>query len=78
MKDGALSNPMQFAHQTAESSFLRSTFNREFRQTPNPDPESGMNTNIARSGQSQLAVVHTDGVKEQRNNAEGRVTNENV
>jgi hypothetical protein len=57
-KDGVLSNPIQFAHQTAESSFLQSTFNREFGRNPDPDTERGLNTSVDESGQSQPSVIH--------------------
>ncbi|RXW12322.1 hypothetical protein EST38_g13532 [Candolleomyces aberdarensis] len=30
VKDGVVSNPIRFAHQTVESAFLQSSFNREF------------------------------------------------
>jgi hypothetical protein len=59
-KDGVLSNPIQFAHQTAESSFLQSTFNREFRRHPDPDTEHGLNASVGESGQSQPSIVNTD------------------
>lgn len=57
-KDGVLSKPIQFAHQTAESSFLQSTFNREFGRNPDPDTERGLNTSVDESGQSQPSVIH--------------------
>jgi hypothetical protein len=41
MKDGALSDPLQFATRTAESSFLQSTLNRELRRNQDPDTEQG-------------------------------------
>jgi hypothetical protein len=57
-KDGVLSNPIQFAHRTAESSFLQSAFNREFRQNPDPDAERGLNPSVNESGQSQPSIIH--------------------
>jgi hypothetical protein len=57
-KDGVLSNPIQFAHQTAESSFLQSTFNRELGRHPNPDTERELNPSINESDQSQPSVIH--------------------
>jgi hypothetical protein len=59
-KDGVLSNPIQFAHRTAESSFLQSTFNREFGRNPDPDTERGLNPSVDESGQSQPSVMHID------------------
>ena len=41
LKDGVLSNPIQFAHQTAESSFFRSTLHHEFGRNRDPDTEQG-------------------------------------
>jgi hypothetical protein len=64
-KDGVLSNPIQFAHRTAESSFLQSTFNREFGRNPDPDTERGLNPSIDESGQPQPSVMHID--QEKRN-----------
>ena len=42
--DGGLSNPIQFARQTAESSFLQSTLNTESNGNREPDTERGLNT----------------------------------
>ncbi|RXW15615.1 hypothetical protein EST38_g10233 [Candolleomyces aberdarensis] len=40
VKDGVLSNPIAFAHQTAESSFLQSSINpRQIGRNPEPDVE---------------------------------------
>jgi hypothetical protein len=58
-KDGVPSNPIQFAHQTAESSFLQSTFNREFGRNPDSDTERGLNQSVDESVQSQPSIVHT-------------------
>jgi hypothetical protein len=57
-KDGVLSNAIQFAHQTAESSFLQSTFNREFGRNPDPDTERELNLGVDESDWSQRSVVH--------------------
>jgi hypothetical protein len=57
-KDGVLSDPIQFAHRTAESSFLQSTFNREFGRNPDPDTERGLTPNVDESGQTQPSVIH--------------------
>ena len=59
-KDGVLSNPIQFTHRTAESSFLQSTFNREFGGNPDPDTERGLNPSVDGSGQSQPSIIHID------------------
>ncbi|KAJ2915197.1 hypothetical protein MD484_g5205, partial [Candolleomyces efflorescens] len=40
-KDGVPSGSLQFAHQTAESSFLQSTLNREIGRNRHPDTEQG-------------------------------------
>jgi hypothetical protein len=57
-KGGVLSNPIQFAHRTAESSFLQSTLDREFGRNPDPDTERGLNPSVDESGQSQPSVIH--------------------
>ena len=59
-KDGVPFNPIQFAHQTAESSFLQSTFNREFGRNPDPDTERGLNPSVNESGQRQPSVIFID------------------
>ncbi|RXW18590.1 hypothetical protein EST38_g7266 [Candolleomyces aberdarensis] len=51
VKDGVVTNPIQFAHQTAESSFLQSTLNREFGGKGDADTEQGLNVSI---GESEL------------------------
>ncbi|KAJ2913704.1 hypothetical protein MD484_g6717, partial [Candolleomyces efflorescens] len=43
--DGVASNAIQFARETAESSFLHSTWDRELGRTP--DPEQASNTSVA-------------------------------
>jgi hypothetical protein len=45
-KDGGLSNTIQFVPQTAESSFLQSTWNRELGQNFHQDMEQGLNASI--------------------------------
>jgi hypothetical protein len=57
-KDGVLSNPIHFAHRTAESTFLQSTLNREFERNPDPDTESGLNASAGESDQSRTSVIH--------------------
>jgi hypothetical protein len=64
--DDVLSKPIQFTHRTAESSFLQSTFNREFGRNPDPDTERGLNPSVDESGQSQPSVIHIG--QEKRNN----------
>lgn len=69
-KDGGLSTgkdskPLQFAHQTAESSFLQSTLNQEFGRSLEPDTERGLNARVNESGQSQPSVIHIE--QEKRN-----------
>ncbi|RXW21401.1 hypothetical protein EST38_g4453 [Candolleomyces aberdarensis] len=39
VKDCVVTNPMQFAHRTAESTFLQSTLNREFGRNHDAYPE---------------------------------------
>ena len=57
-KDGALSNSIQFAGQTAESSFLQLSFDREFGRNHDLDTELGLNTSVNESSQSQMSVIH--------------------
>jgi hypothetical protein len=58
-KDGVLSDPIQFCHQTAESSFLQTTFNREFAGgNPDPDTEKGTKPSVDEFHQSRTSVVH--------------------
>jgi hypothetical protein len=64
--DGVLFNPIQFAHQTAETSFLQSTFNREFGRNLDPATECGLNPSVNESGQSQPSVIHIG--QEKQNN----------
>ncbi|KAJ2923987.1 hypothetical protein H1R20_g13102, partial [Candolleomyces eurysporus] len=51
-KDGVLTNPIQFAHRTAESSFLQSTVNREFGRNRVADTEQGPDGSI------QTSMIH--------------------
>ncbi|KAJ2913703.1 hypothetical protein MD484_g6718, partial [Candolleomyces efflorescens] len=53
--DGRLSNPIQFAHQTAESSFLQSTLNREFGR----NTEIGMNESADHSTPTPTSGIYT-------------------
>jgi hypothetical protein len=56
-KDGVLSNPIQFVHQTAESSFLQSTLNREFGRNPDPDIERASNASVAETTHAPASVI---------------------
>ncbi|RXW13393.1 hypothetical protein EST38_g12463 [Candolleomyces aberdarensis] len=53
IRDG-VTNEIQFAHQTAESSFLRSTLNRELGRNRDPDVERGN----ASGGKPEPEVLH--------------------
>ncbi|KAJ2936160.1 hypothetical protein H1R20_g930, partial [Candolleomyces eurysporus] len=57
VKDGVLTNPIQFVHRTAESSFLRSTLNREFGQNREADTEQGLNGSIGDPTQAQTSII---------------------
>ena len=50
-RDGGLTNPIQFAHQTAESNFLQSTLNREFGRNNDTQQENA-------SGDGGDSTVH--------------------
>jgi hypothetical protein len=69
-KDGVLSNPIQFTHRTAESTFLQSTFNRECGRHPDPDTECGLNASVDESDQRQPSIVH---IGEEKRNDGGDV-----
>jgi hypothetical protein len=56
-KDGVLSNSIQFAHQTAESSFLRSTLNREFGRNTDPNAQRELNSRVDQSTQPEMSIV---------------------
>ncbi|RXW18592.1 hypothetical protein EST38_g7264 [Candolleomyces aberdarensis] len=58
VKDGVLTNPIQFVHQTAESSFLQSTSNREFGLNCDANIEEGLNTGIGEPTRAQLSIIH--------------------
>ncbi|RXW21974.1 hypothetical protein EST38_g3884 [Candolleomyces aberdarensis] len=64
-KDGFVTNPIQFARQTAESSFLQSTLNREFGRSGGADTEQGVNGSIGEPTQTQTSIIHI--VQEKRN-----------
>ncbi|RXW25706.1 hypothetical protein EST38_g120 [Candolleomyces aberdarensis] len=58
VKDGVLTNPIQFAHRTAESSFLQSTLDREFGRNGDADTEQGLNRIVSQPIQIQKSVIH--------------------
>ncbi|KAJ2936167.1 hypothetical protein H1R20_g931, partial [Candolleomyces eurysporus] len=61
VKDGIITNPIRFARRTGESSFLRSTLNREFGRNGDADAEQGLNSSIGVDGdpnQTQTSVIH--------------------
>ncbi|RXW14582.1 hypothetical protein EST38_g11273 [Candolleomyces aberdarensis] len=66
LKDGVLSNPIQFARRTAESSFLQSTLNRELGRNPDPDTERGLNTGVDEPIQTQTSIIQI--AQEKRSN----------
>ncbi|KAJ2928399.1 hypothetical protein H1R20_g8705, partial [Candolleomyces eurysporus] len=68
VKDSILFNPIQFAHQTAESSFLRSTLNREFGRNDDADTEQGLNysTNSEPTQTRTPIIIHI--AQEKQNN----------
>ncbi|KAJ2915205.1 hypothetical protein MD484_g5199, partial [Candolleomyces efflorescens] len=56
-KNGILSNHIQFARQTAESSFLQSTLNRELGRTLDQDTELGFNSRDDNPTSTQGSIV---------------------
>ncbi|RXW14898.1 hypothetical protein EST38_g10952 [Candolleomyces aberdarensis] len=65
VKDGVVTNPIQFARRTAESSFLQSTLNREFGRNGAADTEQGLNPSIGEPSQTQTSIIHV--AQEKRN-----------
>ncbi|RXW11994.1 hypothetical protein EST38_g13861 [Candolleomyces aberdarensis] len=57
-KDGVVTNPIQFARRTAESSFLQSTLNREFGRNGGADTEKGLNGSVGEPTQTQTSIIH--------------------
>ncbi|KAJ2917946.1 hypothetical protein MD484_g2434, partial [Candolleomyces efflorescens] len=55
-QDGVLSNPIQFAHQSAESSFLQTTFGREIERASGADAEHALSLGAVESKRSQVWV----------------------
>ncbi|RXW18596.1 hypothetical protein EST38_g7270 [Candolleomyces aberdarensis] len=64
-KDGVATNPIQFAHQTAESSFFQLTLNREFGQNGGADTEKGLTCSTSEPSQTQMSILHV--AQEKRN-----------
>ncbi|KAJ2923833.1 hypothetical protein H1R20_g13264, partial [Candolleomyces eurysporus] len=58
-KDSGIANPIQFAHRTAESSFLRSALDCELGQNCNPGTEQGLNSSVGElPSQTQTSIIH--------------------
>ncbi|KAJ2924616.1 hypothetical protein H1R20_g12487, partial [Candolleomyces eurysporus] len=58
-KDAVLTNPIQFAHRTAESSFLQSALNREFGQNGGADTEQGLDSCVGElASQTRTSIIH--------------------
>ncbi|KAJ2936315.1 hypothetical protein H1R20_g774, partial [Candolleomyces eurysporus] len=64
-KDGVVTNPIQFARQTAESPFLQSTLNREFGRNGGADTEQGLNDSVGEPTRTQTSIIHV--AQEKRN-----------
>ncbi|KAJ2926506.1 hypothetical protein H1R20_g10600, partial [Candolleomyces eurysporus] len=64
VKDGVVTNPMQFARRTAESSFLESKLNRELGQNGGTDTKQGLNSSIGEPSQT-TSIIHI--AQEKRN-----------
>ncbi|KAJ2923181.1 hypothetical protein H1R20_g13916, partial [Candolleomyces eurysporus] len=60
VQDDVLTSPIQFAPQTAESSFLQSTSNREFGQNHDPDLKRELDGSIGEPTQTQpqASIIH--------------------
>ncbi|KAJ2932596.1 hypothetical protein H1R20_g4505, partial [Candolleomyces eurysporus] len=69
-KNGVVTNPIQFAHRTAESSFLQSALNREFGRNHDADTEQGLNGGIGGPTQTQMSIIH---VAQEKQNVGGDV-----
>ncbi|KAJ2926134.1 hypothetical protein H1R20_g10960, partial [Candolleomyces eurysporus] len=65
VKDGVVTDPIQFARRTAESSFLQSTLNRKFDRNRDADNEQGLNDSIGEPTQTQRSIIHI--AQEERN-----------
>ncbi|RXW11308.1 hypothetical protein EST38_g9046 [Candolleomyces aberdarensis] len=64
-----VTNPLQFARRTAESSFLQSTLNREFGRNGGADTEQGLNGSIGEPTQL-MSTIH---VAQEKQNGGGDV-----
>ena len=56
-KDGVASNPLRFAHQTAESSFLHSTLSRGFGGNDDPENGRGASASLRLPTQNQTSII---------------------
>ena len=65
VKNGVVTDPMQFAHQTAASNFIQSTLNCEFDRNGGTDTERGLNSSIGEPSQTQTSIIHI--AQEKRN-----------
>ncbi|RXW18591.1 hypothetical protein EST38_g7265 [Candolleomyces aberdarensis] len=70
VKDGVVTNPIQFVRRIAESSFLQSTLNRELGQNRDPDTEQGLNSSIGQPSRTQTSIIH---VAQEKQNEDGDV-----
>ncbi|KAJ2921897.1 hypothetical protein H1R20_g15199, partial [Candolleomyces eurysporus] len=68
VRDGVVTNPIQFAHQTAESSFFQSMLNREFGRNGDADTEQGLNFSINEPTQTRMSIIHI--AQEKRNDGD--------
>ncbi|KAJ2923835.1 hypothetical protein H1R20_g13262, partial [Candolleomyces eurysporus] len=57
VKDGVISKPLEFAHQTAESCFLQSNFDPEFSQNRDSNPDQG-NASVSNPRVEAERIVH--------------------
>ncbi|KAJ2936321.1 hypothetical protein H1R20_g771, partial [Candolleomyces eurysporus] len=69
-KDGVVTNPIQFAHRTAESSFLQSALNRELGRNGGADTEQGLNGSIGELTQTHMSIIH---IAQEKQNVGGDV-----
>ncbi|RXW16538.1 hypothetical protein EST38_g9311 [Candolleomyces aberdarensis] len=65
VKDGVVTNPLQFARRTAQSSFLQSTLNPEFGRNGGADNEQGLNSSTGEYSQAQTSAIYI--AQEKRN-----------
>ncbi|KAJ2935475.1 hypothetical protein H1R20_g1623, partial [Candolleomyces eurysporus] len=67
VKNGILSNPIVFAHQTAESSLLQPSFNHELGINPGPDAEQGVPST------TQTSIIDTTEEKRGNGDVENKI-----